>query len=110
MPLIPWKKPSELRFIHSRLNEKGEVVKIPGVVPTLSLRMAVVEACVQRQGEGFDEMSICLVDGTSIWRGPAIAELASRLSADPGAGEDQAIGRPDDVAATSIGTGVHEAD
>ncbi|KEZ21168.1 hypothetical protein CP98_00618 [Sphingobium yanoikuyae] len=48
-------------------------------VNNLSLRMAVEEACVQRQGDGFNLMSIRLVDGTGVWRGPKIAELAKQL-------------------------------
>ena len=76
---IPWEKPAELQFFHSRLDENGEVRMTSTTVQNLSLRMAVQEACVQRQGAGFSEMSIALVDGTAVWRGDEIAKLAKQL-------------------------------
>lgn len=76
---IPWSKAANLQFFHSQLGDDRTVKMTPATVQNLSLRMAVEEACVQRQGGGFTEMSICLVDGTRAWRGPEIAELERQL-------------------------------
>lgn len=78
---IPWSKAARLQFIHYRLGDDGGIGATPVTVQDLSLRMAVEEACVQRQGEGFAETSIGLVDGTRAWRGQEIADLERQLEA-----------------------------
>lgn len=78
---IPWSRAARLQFIHYRLGDDGDIRATPSKVQDMSLRMAVEEARDQRQGGGFAEMSICLVDGTRAWRGQEIAELELQLQA-----------------------------
>lgn len=78
---IPWSRAASLRFFHSRLSDDGNVKTTLANVQNMTLRMAVEEACVQRQGGGLAEMSICLVDGTRAWCGEEIADLERQLQA-----------------------------